>query len=81
MMRLTALRLVFLFFLIPSWGISQGTISGNIETIYQYLVTDTLIGANQPAEKSLVNSYANINYRNQGFKAGVRMESYLGVSG
>lgn len=77
MKRLTTLRLVFLFFLIPGWGISQGTISGNIETIYQYLVTDTLIGANQPDEKSLVNSYANINYRNQGFKAGVRMESYL----
>jgi hypothetical protein len=56
---------------------SQGTISGNIETIYQYLVTDTLIGADQPAEKSLVNSYANINYRNQGFKAGVRMEAYM----
>ena len=59
------------------YSIGQGSVSGNIESIYQYLVTDTLIGADQPAEKSLVNSYANINYRNQGFKAGVRFEAYL----
>jgi len=72
---ITKQLLLLLIFPYLSWG--QGTISGNIETIYQYLVTDTLIGANQPVEKSLVNSYANINYRNKGFKAGVRMESYL----
>lgn len=56
---------------------SQGDISGNIETIFQYLNEDSLIGAVQPPEKALVNSYANINYRNSGFKAGVRMEAYM----
>lgn len=55
----------------------QGDISGNVESIYQYLVTDSLIGSSQPPEKSLVNAYANINYRNSGFKAGVRMETYM----
>lgn len=71
------LLIVLPFIVLTNFIYSQGTISGNIETIYQFLVTDTLIGADQPAEKSLVNSYANINYRNQGFKAGVRMEAYM----
>ncbi|MDG0974425.1 MAG: DUF6029 family protein [Crocinitomicaceae bacterium] len=74
-MRISLVTVVF--FGCIQFYFSQGSISGNIETIYQYLVTDTLIGADQPAEKSLVNSYANINYRNQGFKAGVRMEAYM----
>lgn len=70
------------YLLIPSiffstFIFSQGDISGNIETIFQYLNEDTLIGAVQPPEKALVNSYANINYRNAGFKAGVRMEAYM----
>jgi hypothetical protein len=56
---------------------AQGDISGNMETIYQYLVKDDAIGAQQPDEKSLVNAYANINYRNSGFKAGVRLETYM----
>lgn len=56
---------------------SQGDISGNVESIFQYLVTDSLIGSVQPNEKSLVNAFANINYRNAGFKAGVRMEAYM----
>lgn len=56
---------------------AQGSISGNLETIYQYLVSDSAIGALQPDEESLINSYMNINYRNQGFKAGVRFEAYM----
>jgi hypothetical protein len=55
----------------------QGDLSGNLEIIYQYLNEDSLIGAVQPPEKSLINAYANINYRNGGFKAGVRMEAYM----
>ncbi|MBW7867857.1 MAG: hypothetical protein H3C31_05980 [Brumimicrobium sp.] len=67
---------VFLLFLGNNiW--SQGTVSGNIETIYQYLVTDTKIKANQPPEKSLFNSYLNVNYRLKGFKVGTRIEAYL----
>ena len=66
-----------MFFLPTTLSFSQGDISGNVETIFQYLNEDTLIGAVQPPEKALVNSYANINYRNHGFKAGVRMEAYM----
>lgn len=52
-------------------------ISGNIETTFQYLNEDTLIGAIQPAEKTVLNTYALVNYSNKGFKGGVRIESYL----
>ena len=58
-------------------ALGQGSISGNLETVYQYLVSDTAINALQPDEESLINSYMNINYRNQGFKAGVRFEAYM----
>jgi hypothetical protein len=52
-------------------------ISGNIESTFQYLNEDTLIGAQQPNEKSVLNSYALVNYNNKGFRAGMRVESYL----
>ncbi len=53
------------------------TITGNMETTFQYLNEDTLIGANRPASVGLLNSYINVFYRQGGFKAGVRLESYL----
>lgn len=52
-------------------------VSGNVETTFQYLNADTLIGANQPAEKTVINNYALINYSLKDFRAGVRFESYL----
>lgn len=52
-------------------------VSGNVETTFQYLNADTLIGANQPAEKAVMNNYALINYTLKDFRAGVRFESYL----
>ena len=61
-------------------GFSQnnlGSVTGNIESTFQYLNKDTLIGANQPESKGLLNSYANIFYTVGNFKAGVRLESYL----
>ena len=61
-------------------GYSQnngGSISGNIESTFQFLNNDTLIGANQPAEKGLLNTYMNVFYTNGNFKAGMRLESYL----
>src|SRR5690554_7299754 len=64
-----------LFFGLQSYG--QGSISGNMEAIYQYLNTDNKINAIQPKEKSLINSYINVNYRLHGFKAGVRIEAYM----
>ncbi len=53
-----------------------GSVSGNIESQYQYLLNDSIIQAVQPQEKSLINTYAFINYTNKGFKAGTRMELY-----
>ena len=53
-----------------------GTFTGNIESQYQYLLNDSVIQAVQPQQKSLVNTYALINYTNKGFKAGTRMELY-----
>lgn len=78
-MRWKFARLSLSFFsvlMLSDISYSQGDISGNVETIFQYLNEDSLIGAVQPPEKALMNSYANINYRNSGFKAGVRMEAY-----
>lgn len=54
-----------------------GGITGNMETTFQYLKTDSLIGATQPAEKGLMNTYMNVFYTGSHFKAGVRFESYL----
>lgn len=54
-----------------------GSITGNIESTFQYLNNDTLIGANQPAQKGLLNTYMNVFYTNGNFKAGMRVESYL----
>ena len=47
-------------------------VSGNVETTFQYLNADTLIGANQPAEKAVMNNYALVNYSLKDFRAGVR---------
>lgn len=55
----------------------QLSIKGNVESTFQYLNEDSLIGAQQPAEKALINSYANIYANYKGFKAGLRLESYL----
>lgn len=52
-------------------------ITGNIETTFQYLNEDSLIGAAQPAEKALMNTYMNTFLTFRGFKAGMRLESYL----
>lgn len=61
-----------------SFGQTLGpNVTGNTETTFQYLLTDSLIGAVQPESKSVMNSYTNINYSLKGFTAGVRFESYL----
>ncbi|WP_107040206.1 DUF6029 family protein [Brumimicrobium mesophilum] len=57
--------------------LAQGTITGNMESNFQFLRDDDKINAIQPDEKALINSYINVNYRNSGFKAGLRIESYL----
>lgn len=54
-----------------------GTFTGNMEATFQYLKADSVIGATQPAQKGLLNSYMNVFYTNGPFKAGMRLESYL----
>lgn len=60
-------------------GFGQNTlnITGNVESTFQYLNEDTLISANQPAEKGLINTYMNVFATYGNFKAGLRVESYL----
>lgn len=54
-----------------------GNVTGNMETNMQYLNTDTLIGAFAPEQKVVMNTYMNVNYSVNKFRAGVRLESYL----
>jgi hypothetical protein len=54
-----------------------GSITGNMEANVQYLNTDTLIGAFAPDQKVVINSYMNVNYSVNKFRAGIRLESYL----
>lgn len=56
---------------------NEGSLTGNMETTFQYLNADSLIGATQPESKGLMSSYMNVFYRNGNFKAGMRIESYL----
>ncbi len=60
-------------------GYGQNTlnITGNAETNFQYLNADTIIEANQPSQKGLLNSYMNVFATYGNFKAGLRVESYL----
>lgn len=54
-----------------------GSVTGNVESNFQYLRKDSLIGATQPESKGLLNTYANVFYTLGNFKAGIRLESYL----
>jgi hypothetical protein len=67
----------FAIFLSPFLLFSQANITGNIESTFQYLNNDSLIGATQPDQKGLINSYMNVFYTQGKFKAGLRVESYL----
>ena len=70
-------KLLLILFLLPTILFSQGNLTGNIESTFQYLNQDSIIGAKQPASKGLLNSYMNVYYTNGNFKAGMRLESYL----
>ena len=54
-----------------------GNLTGNVESTFQYLNQDTLIGADQPDSKGLMNTYMNVFYTHGNFKGGMRVESYL----
>lgn len=67
-----------LFFTLQVVGqLDRGNFTGNLETTFQYLNKDSLIGATQPASKGLLNSYMNVYYRHGNFRGGLRLESYL----
>jgi hypothetical protein len=57
--------------------VAPGNFTGNIESTFQYLNSDSLIGATQPDSKGLLNTYMNVFYTQGNFKAGMRFESYL----
>jgi hypothetical protein len=57
--------------------VAPGNFTGNIESTFQYLNADSLIGATQPDSKGLLNTYMNVFYTQGNFKAGMRFESYL----
>ena len=79
MKKLTIVGLLALFSN-AVWAQQQGnggSVTGNMETIFQYLNEDSIIGADQPAQQGLLNSYMNVFYTNGKFKAGMRVESYL----
>ncbi len=73
----------FLFFIVILFASANlfaqggGTVSGNFQMNMQTYSQDTIIGAEETPEKMLMNSYANINYTNGKFKAGVRYEGYF----
>lgn len=77
MRKLTLPALFVLISLAGSGQSNTANITGNVESIFQYLNEDTLIGADQPPSKGLINSYMNVFYTQGNFKAGLRFESYL----
>lgn len=54
-----------------------GQLHGNFQTDFQFYQEDSLIGAQVPAEKSAMMSYANFIYTVNNFSAGMRYEAYL----
>lgn len=77
MRKLTLLALFAITSLAGFGQTNTANITGNVESIFQYLNEDTIIGANQPPSKGLINSYMNVFYTQGNFKAGLRFESYL----
>jgi|AntAceMinimDraft_17_1070374.scaffolds.fasta_scaffold00712_2 hypothetical protein len=67
----------FIITKIYTQNIDKGEVHGNFQTDCQYYEPDSMIGAPDVPEKFLMNGFANINYTNGKFSAGIRYESYL----
>ncbi|GAB1404830.1 MAG: DUF6029 family protein [Lentimicrobiaceae bacterium] len=67
------------FFLkVQAQGLLEGgKVSGNFQLDAQIYQADSAIGANEVAEKMLMNSFANLIYTQGNFSAGLRFETYL----
>lgn len=57
--------------------LNRGEVHGSFQMDMQYYQEDSLIGAQEVPEDVLMNGFANINYTNGNFSAGIRYESYL----
>ena len=57
--------------------LAGSSIHGSFETLAQVYTADSAIGAVQPQEVFLSNSYFNLTYTLGNFTAGVRFEAYL----
>ena len=56
---------------------STGSVTGNVQMLWQSYSEDPVIGAIVPPEKTGFNAYGNLIYNQGGFSAGMRYESYL----
>lgn len=56
--------------------LQHGKVSGNIQMNAQYYIEDSIIGAEKVNNKVRTNTFANIQYNNGGFAAGLRYEYY-----
>lgn len=56
--------------------LNKAKVSGNIQMNAQYYIEDSIIGAEKVNNKIRTNTFANINYSNGGFAAGLRYEYY-----
>lgn len=77
--RLTALAILFTPVLARGQGPEReaGSVSGNLQMLWQSYSEDEIIGAAVPPELSGFNAYGNLIYQQGGFSAGMRYESYL----
>jgi hypothetical protein len=70
-------------FLLPALAFGQGqerdagSVSGNLQMLWQSYSEDPIIGAIVPPEQSGFNAFGNLIYQQGGFSAGMRYESYL----
>ena len=56
---------------------NEGQLHGNFQVDMQTYQKDSLIGAPEVPEKTLLNSYANLTYSKGNFTAGIRYETYM----
>ena len=66
-----------------SQGLQNGYLSGNFQSDFQWYIEDEALNftlengdSEFPNEYFLSNSFANINYKNEVFSAGIRYEAY-----